>query len=378
MTLEKTRLRLGIVPLADCAPIVVAKERGFFAEQGLDVDISREPSWANIRDKVAVGALDGAQMLATMPLSMTLGLAGIREPVVAGMALNLGGNTITLATALCRRIESLGSLKAAVAAGGEPMTFAMVYPFSTHHYELRLWLAAQGIDPDRDVRLVVVPPPQMVAHLSAGNIQGFCVGEPWGSLAASLGLGEVVATSDDIFAGRIEKVFGVARAWADAHPATHQAVLRALIAAAGWCDDNPAEVAEILAQPGYVNVPLEIVRSGLGLTVFHRHAANFPWRSHAEWFLGQMRLWGHVGGVDARRLAEETFRPDLYRLAALELGLPVPLVDHKTEGDHAGPWQLAKATAPIAMGPDRMIGGTRFDPFAPQADSPALVQETLP
>ncbi|MBX9634278.1 MAG: ABC transporter substrate-binding protein, partial [Magnetospirillum sp.] len=281
MTLEKTRLKLGIVPLTDCAPVVVAKERGFFAEQGLDVEISREPSWANIRDKVAVGSLDGAQMLATMPLSMSLGLGAIREPMLAAMALNLGGNTITLSAALCCRMEAKGglsntALKAVIdddkAQGRAPMAFAMVYPFSTHHYELRYWMAAAGIDPDRDVRLVVVPPPQMVGHLSAGNIAGFCVGEPWGSLAANMELGRVVATSAHIFGGRIEKVLGVTRSFADANPETHKALVKALIAAGQWCDANRAEVAEIIAQPAYVNVPVEIARASLlspGQITFH-------------------------------------------------------------------------------------------------------------
>lgn len=384
MSLEKTRLKLGIVPLADCAPIVVAKERGFFAEQGLEVEISREPSWANIRDKVAVGRLDGAQMLAPMPMSMSIGLGAIREPVIAAMALNLGGNTITLSAGLCFRMEEKGgltnrALKAVIdedkAAGRPPLAFAMVYPFSTHHYELRYWLAAGGIDPDRDVRLTVVPPPQMVGHLSAGNIAGFCVGEPWGTLAAGMDLGRVVATSDDIFAGRLEKVLGVTRAWADAHPETHKAMLKAVISAAAWCDANRGELAEILAQPSYVNVPLDIARQALtqpGAPVFHAHAANFPWRSQAIWYLRQMQRWGQLSPkADPRRLAEDSYRPDLYRLAALELGLPVPLTDHKTEGGHAEPWILDKATAPIAMGPDRLLDGARFDPLA-AAHQPAL------
>lgn len=373
---EKTRLRLGIVPLADCAPLVVAKERGFFAEQGLEVEISREPSWANIRDKVALGALDGAQMLATMPLSMTLGLAAIREPVLAAAGLSLGGNTITLATGIAER-----GLKAAIAADG-PLTLAMVYPFSTHHYELRLWLATQGIDPDRDVRLTVVPPPQMVAHLSAGNIAGFCVGEPWGTLAVRMGLGTVVAASADIFAGRMEKVLGVTRAWADAHPETLKALVKAVIHASAWCDANRAELAEIIAGPSCVNVPLDVARAALegpAAPVFHAHAANFPWRSQAIWYLRQMQRWGHAApGIDARRLADDAYRPDLYRLAALELGLPVPLTDFKTEGEHAGPWVLDNATAPIPMGPDRLLDGARFDPFDQPAAAPAAVKETTP
>ncbi|MBR9971015.1 CmpA/NrtA family ABC transporter substrate-binding protein [Magnetospirillum sulfuroxidans] len=383
MTLELNRLKLGIVPLMDAAPIVVAKERGFFAEQGLDVDISREPSWANIRDKVAVGALDGAQMLAPMPLSMSLGLGAIREPVITGLALNLGGNTITLSAALCHRLLAQGGLTGAALkqviaddklAGRPALAFAMVYPFSTHNYELRFWLAAAGIDPDRDVRLTVVPPPQMIGHMSAGNIAGFCVGEPWGSLAASMDLGTIVATSDSIFAGRLEKVLGVTRAWADSHPETHNALIKAVLAAASWCEANRGETADIMAQPAYVNVPRETARAALTgpqAPHFSAHCANFPWRSQAMWYLTQMQRWGQLShSVDLRRIAEEVYRPDLFRLAALELGLPVPLIDHKSEGGHAQPWILDKATAPIAMGPDLMLGGVRFDP-APGSETPA-------
>jgi len=387
MALEKTRLKLGMVPLVDAAPLVVARERGFFAEVGLEVELSREASWASIRDKVAVGALDGAQMLAPMPLAMSLGLSPIRQPMVAGMALNLGGNTITLANHLWERMEILAAaedpsplgrvhaLKRVIeddrAKGHAIMTFASVYPHSSHAAELRLWMEAGGIDADRDVRLVVVPPPQMIAHLSAGNIVGYCVGEPWGSLAVRLGLGRVAVTSNDIFAGRLEKVFAVTQGWAESHPETHVALLEALIGAARWCDENRCELAELMAQPQYLNVPVDAVMAPLlgegglpkDLMVFHRHAANFPWRSQAVWIIEQMKRWDMAGaGIDARALAESVFRPDLYRVAALALGLPVPLVDYKTEGEHAGPWTLLRASRPIEMGPDRMLGGRRFDP----------------
>lgn len=387
MSVARDRLKLGIMPLMDAAPLVVAKERGFFAEQCLEVELCREASWANIRDKVAVGALDGAQMLAPMPLSMTLGLGAIRETVVTGLALNQGGNTITVSAALCHRLrEKGGPLGAALKqvieddkkAGRPALAFAMVYPFSTHNYELRFWLAQAGIDPDRDVRLSVVPPPQMIGHLSAGNIAGFCVGEPWGSLAASMELGSIVATSDQLFAGRLEKVLGVTRSWADNHPDIHVGLIKAVLAAARWCDANGEETAALMAQPNYVNVPRDAARAALTgpqAPRFSHHCANFPWRSQALWYLSQMQRWGQLGpGADIRRVAEECYRPDLYRLAALDLGLAVPLIDYKTEGGHAAPWTLDKATAPIAMAPDLMAGGATFDPFA-LSPQPALPEQ---
>lgn len=400
MTFRNRRLKLGIVSLCDCAPLVVAKERGFFAEQDLEVELSRERSWANIRDKVAVGALDGAQMLAGMPLSATLGLGNFRAPIITGIGLNVGGNAITVSedlfrrmveadpAAMARRPVTAKALKTVIEsdrrAGRAPMTFAMVYPFSPHNYELRAWLAQAGIDPDRDVRLVVVPPPQMVANLSAGNIVGFCVGEPWNSLAATLGLGRLLITSQEIWSGRVEKVLGVRQAWADAAPEAHKALIKALLLAAQWADreENRAEVAEIIARPAYVNAPVAIVRLALerrDFMIFHRHAANFPWRSQALWYLVQMRRWGQLPPtIDMRRAADEVFRADLYRLAALELGLPVPLTDAKVEGLHAGPWTLADATRPIAMGSDLFFDGGIFDPGRAETIAAAYAENPVP
>jgi nitrate/nitrite transport system substrate-binding protein len=383
MALETTRLRLGFVPLVDAAPLVVAKERGFFAELGLDVELSKEGSWASVRDKVAVGALDGAQMPAPQMLAMSLGLSPIKISMVTGLALNLGGNSIVLESHLVERMEATGlgrtpaALKAVIeedkAAGRPPMTFATVYPFSSHSVELQMWMESAGINMEADVRVIVVPPPQMISYLSAGNISGYCVGEPWGSLAAGMGLAKVVATSPDIFAGRLEKVFAVTSDWADSHPETHAATLEALLEAARWCDDNRCELAEILAQPQYLNVPVDAAMAPLlgegglpkDLLTFHRHCANFPWRSQAMWFLERMKLSGHLPqSLDSRAAAIASFRPDLYRVAALALGLDVPLVDYKTEGEHAEPWTLLRASRPIQMGADRMLDGKTFDPSA--------------
>jgi nitrate/nitrite transport system substrate-binding protein len=399
MALEKSHLRLGIVPLCDCAPIVVAKERGFFAEQGLDVEIAREASWANIRDKILVGHLDGAQMLATMPIAATLGLGNVHQPIITALGLNIGGNAITVSNDLFARMQaadpgamtekpiSARALKTVIekdrVAGAPPMTFAMVYPFSPHNYELRAWMAAAGIDPDRDVRLVVVPPSQMVGNLSAGNIVGYCVGEPWNGMATRLGLGHVLITSQELWGGRVEKVLGVAESWADHYPETHKAVIRALLRAAHWADqaENRSEVARIVAQPAYVNAPIEVIRATLeqaGTMIFSAHAANFPWRSQALWFLVQMRRWGHLPEtIDIRRAADRIFRADLYRLAALELDFPIPLTDSKTEGDHGKSWTLAEATRPIVMGADTFFDGSRFDPAAAESLAEHFARQPL-
>ncbi|HVI50497.1 MAG TPA: CmpA/NrtA family ABC transporter substrate-binding protein [Candidatus Sulfotelmatobacter sp.] len=345
--MERNALKIGFIPLCDSAPLIVAKERGFFAEQGLSVELSREFSWSSIRDKLAVGLLDAAQMLAPMVLSATLGLGNMRVPFVTAMAMNQGGNAITLGQGLLRRLRDGEDVLAGLlrivaedrAAGLPPLTFAMVYPFSMHNYELRLWLAGAGIDPDRDIRLVVVPPPLMVSQLAAGNIAGYCVGEPWNALAERMGLGSAVASGRQIWDGRMEKVLGVRQDWAETNPETHRALLRAVLSACRWVDrpENRPEAAEIIAHPHYLAAPLAVIREALeaenGL-VFHHGDANFPWRSQGLWMLSQMRRWGQLSaGVNWRGVAEAVFRSDLYRVAAGDLGFSCPRQDYRVEGE---------------------------------------------
>lgn len=399
--LEKTALTLGFIPLTDCAPLVIAREHGHFAKYGLEVTLSKETSWANIRDKVALGILDGAQMLAPMPLAMTLGIGPIHKPMVTAFTLDLNGNAITVsnalyermlhadAAAMARRPVSASALKAVItadrAAGRPPLTFAMVFPESTHNYELRYWMAAAGIDPDRDVRLVVVPPPQMVGQMERGNIDGYCVGEPWNALAVQAGIGRTLITKYEIWNNSPEKVLGVTQEWAEQYPHTHRALLLALLEAGRWLDepDNRLEAAALIARSVYVNAPEHVVRMSMTGTfqyatgempralpdfnVFHRYAANFPWRSHALWFLTQMLRWGQIDRpIDMRAVADEVYRPDLYRQAAAELGLSCPGADYKTEGKHAAGWKLYDGSVALPMGADRFLDGRVFDPSLPQ------------
>ena len=398
--LEKSRLAFGIIPLTDCAPIVIAKEKGFFHRHGLDVTISREASWANIRDKVAVGALDGAHMLAGMPLAATLGVGATAKPTLTAFSMDCNGNGITVSNALHARMAevdpeamqeqpaSARALKKIIdadkAAGKPAMTFATVFPVSTHNYEIRYWMASAGIDPDNDVRLIVVPPPQMVANLMAGNIVGYCVGEPWNEQAVEMGIGRVVITNYEIWNNKLEKVFGVNRVWAERHPHTHKAAVRALIEANRWADrpENRLEVARIIAQKAYVGAPLDVVKMSMTGTfkyakdapptpmpdfnVFYRYAATFPWRSQAVWYLIQMLRWGQIERpIDIKRTAAEVYRTDIYREAAKELGAPYPTIDGKAEGVHSAPWTLTDASQPIAMGPDLFFDGMTFDPDKP-------------
>jgi nitrate/nitrite transport system substrate-binding protein len=398
--LEKTRLKLGFIPLTDCAPLVIALEKGLFRKHGLDVELYRQMSWASIRDKVAAGALDGAHMLAAMPLATTLGLGAIKAPLVAALSLDLNGNAITVSKGLYRRMvdadpeaASNRSLTARAlarvigadhAACREPMRFAMVFPYSAHNYLLRYWLAAVGIAPDRDVRLTVVPPPYMVEALRSGEIDGYCVGEPWNEQAVAEGAGRSLVTSQEIWANHPEKVFGVTQEWAERHPNTHKAALMALLEACAWIDrpENRPEVSEILAREEYVNAAPEVVSLSMGgsfrfdtdeepvamsdFNVFHRFAANFPWQSHAVWFITQMVRWGQIAEpVNIRQAAEQVYRPDLYREAARELGFTFPTLNYKTEGLHDEPQHLEAAAASLRLGPDCFCDGRVFDPADP-------------
>jgi len=398
--LEKTACTYGIIPLTDCAVIVIAREKGFFKKYGLDVTVSKEASWANIRDKVSVGALDGAHMLAGMPIAASLGVGAVKKPTITAFSMDLNGNGITVSNdlydrmmkadpeAMAERPTSARALKKVIdadrKAGAPPMTFAQVFPVSTHNYEIRYWMASAGIDPDNDVRLIVIPPPQMVANLRARNIVGYCVGEPWNERAVKLGIGRTLITNYEIWNNNPEKVFGVNQEWAEANPNTHKATVQALIEAARWMDqpDNRLEVVEIISRKSYVNAPVDVVKMSMTGTfqyvkgepprplpdfnVFYRYAATFPWRSHASWFITQMVRWGQIGEpLDVQAAAARIYRPDIYREAAKDLGVPYPTVDTKTEGTHAGPWTLTDATKPIPMGPDRFFDGMTYDPAKP-------------
>jgi nitrate/nitrite transport system substrate-binding protein len=402
MSVDRTDLRLGFIPLSDAAPLIVAKAQGLFEAEGLDVTLAREASWANIRDKVSAGLLDGAHMLAPLPLACTLGLSGPATPMITPFSLNLNGSAITVSKALAeamraadpegmtRRPRTARPLKALIdarrAAGQPPLTFAVVFPFSMHNYELRYWLAEGGIDPDHDLRLVITPPPRMAARLASGEIDGFCVTAPWNGLAVAQGTGEIVIYASEIWRVGPDKVFGVTAQWAQRHADTLQAVIRALLRASIWCDEpaNRAELGSILARADYLDAPVEVISQSLlgsppytqeepgepslDYIIYHRYAASFPWRSHAVWFLTQMRRWGQVGPeVDVAQVAESVYRPDLFRLAAAALGEPAPLVEEKVEGAHASAWQLDEASlAPIRMAPDLFFDGRLFDAGQPE------------
>lgn len=385
---DAAAFRIGLLRLTDAAPLIVARELGYFARENLDVSLSVEPSWANIADKLAYGVLDGAMLLPPLALALRFGLSGSGGPeaIIVPSALSLNGNTITLARRWAEPVmagadrplsaaQTARRFRTLVNERGEKPVLAVVHTFSTHNFLLRYWLAAGGIGPDRDVTFTVVPPAETVDALAAGRIDGFCAGAPWGEIAARGRLGGTVATSHAIWNNGVEKVFAVRERIAQETPERLQAALRALLRAAEYCDNpsNAANVAAILAQDTYLGLPADVIATSLpsagppapnaDRSVFFANMATFPWRSQAQWFLSEMRRWGYLdAAVDHQEIAS-IFRPDLYAEAATSLGFAVPMEAIKTEGTHVGSWLLPATPAPVAMGPDQLMDGAQFAPM---------------
>jgi len=340
------KLRLGFVPLTDCAPLVMAQEMGLFKKFGLEVRLSRELGWATVRDKIVHGELDAAHALAAMPLAATLGLGSVACECLTAMVLNQHGNAITLSADLWKRGVRDGKTlrEEIIRSRREKMfTFGMVFPFSSHRHLFRKWLSAHGIDPERDVRFVVVPPPQMAANLKAGHLDGFCVGEPWNSLAVQARTGWIAATSADLDPGHPEKVLMVRADFAARRHGEHLALIAALRQACEYCDqpENRAAIAATLERREYVGTPAEILKRGLagqldcgnGITrrvddffIFHRDGANEPAGARAAWALQLVRASGLCPEPAKLNfpLGRRVFRADLHEEAA-KLNPPKPI-----------------------------------------------------
>ncbi|WP_425055249.1 CmpA/NrtA family ABC transporter substrate-binding protein [Pseudomonas abyssi] len=371
--LEKEDLKFGFIKLTDMAPLAIAYEKGFFEDEGLYVTLEAQANWKVLLDRVIDGQLDGAHMLAGQPLGATIGF-GTQADIITAFSMDLNGNGITVSNDVWQEMKkhipldadgkpqhpiSAAALKPVIEqyrADGKPFNMGMVFPVSTHNYELRYWLAAGGIHPgyyaphkgdtsgqiDAQALLSVTPPPQMPATLEAGTIYGYCVGEPWNQQAVFKGIGVPVITDYEIWKNNPEKVFGVSQAWADENPNTHIAVVKALIRAAAWLDaDNNAnrgEAVEILSQPAYVGADAEVIANSMTGTfeyekgdvrevpdfnVFFRYNATYPYYSDAIWYLTQMRRWGQVGQAQPDSwymdVAKKVYRPDIYAQAAQEL-----------------------------------------------------------
>jgi two-component system, oxyanion-binding sensor len=340
---------VGFMPLLDCALLVAAHEKGFAAQEGLRLRLVREVSWANVRDRVTVGYFDAAHMLGPMVLASNLGLMPGDTPCAAVAALGVGGNAVTMSSAIWKQMRQHGAVAggppelqaralAEVAAARAharlaPLTLAMVFPFSCHNYQLRDWLAQGGIDADRDVRLTVVPPPLLVEAIRTGQVDGFCVGEPWSSLAVDAGLGTIVTVGSEIWTRPPEKVLGVRSAFLQRHPDVVAALVRAIAAAADWAGEpaNRSELARLLAQPRYVGAPMDLLFGALngdlaaepggntlrreGFLILNRDATR-PRPEDAALLLERMQRCGQAPpDAQAAAGAVQSFRADVYAAA---------------------------------------------------------------
>jgi len=350
-----TPLRIGFIPLCDAAALIVAVDKGFTAAEGLDVTLVREVSWSNVRDKLNIGLFDAAHLLAPVAIASSLGLGHVKVPIVAPFNLGLNGNAITVSPALHAAImeeiegDRFDPMVTALAlsrvvakrrkSGAEPLTFGMTFPFSTHNYQLRFWMAAGGVDPDEDVHLVVLPPPYMVDSLANGHVDAFCVGAPWNSVAVDLGIGHILHFVADILVSAVEKVLAVRQNWSEKNPDVVAALVRAHIRAAEFIEEpqNRPEAARILGAPERIGVDAEVIQRTLDgrlkiapdgtmressryLLVARENAAR-PDPVQAAWLYAQMVRWGQTAlRPDALKTAMGVFRPDLYDAASGRLG----------------------------------------------------------
>jgi nitrate/nitrite transport system substrate-binding protein len=368
LKLEKDELKFGFIKLTDMVPLAIAKEKGFFEDEGLLVKLEPQANWKVLLDRTIDGALDGAHMLAGQPLGATIGF-GTKADVITAFSMDLNGNGITVSNEVWAMMKTrlpkqpdgkpahpikadyLKPVIEAFRAQGRPFKMGMVFPVSTHNYELRYWLASGGIHPGfysatditgqimADALLSVTPPPQMPATLEAGTINGYCVGEPWNQQAVAKGIGVPVVTDYEIWKNNPEKVFGVTKAWAEKHPNTHLTVVKALIRAAIWLDaennKNRPEAVKIISKSEYVGADYNVIANSMTGTyeyekgdkrpvpdfnVFFRYFATYPYYSDAVWYLTQMRRWGQITEWKPdswyHQIAKKVYRPDIYLQAA--------------------------------------------------------------
>ena len=361
---EAPDVKFGMIALTDCSPIVIAHEKGFFAKYGIRSTVVKGASWAAIRDSLSTGDIQATHMLLGMPLTSTMGLMGSpKKPMVIPWIMNRNGQSISLAKALRGKVtddpHALKPIADEARAKGAPLTFAMTFPAGTHAIWMRYYLGAGGINPDRDITLITIPPPQMVANVKIGKMDGFCVGEPWNARAIADDIGFTSVNTQDLWKDHPEKVCAFTAEFAEKNPKTVKAVLKALHEASVWLDklENRVEQAEIVSGPTYINCPKEIILGRLqgdydfgdgrkkkdpNYMIFSDRGCNYPQPKYAKWFLTQYRRWGFVDGPpDYEGIAKQVMRTDLYEEAMKEIG-----VAHGGRND----------------APETLLGGEVFDP----------------
>jgi len=380
-------VKIAYSPLNDAALLLVAEALGFYESEGLNVTLSREPNWSNIRDKLAYGICDAAHVLAPVPLAAALGLGPSMGRIICPMALGANGNAVLISNELKDRLESdgqpLGSLTQSTRLlareverrrreGLGRLVFAVPLNFSAHHFVLRHWVAAAGLDPERQIQWVVVPPSRMADMVKDGVIDAYTSGSPWPQTGQLLGRGVVLFSDPEFWSLKPEKVLAVRAGLAETHPEAPVALVRALLRAALWASDprNHDDLVRLLARRIYVGAPAEAIslalrpandpRGGAGL-VLDPQTVTFPWISHAKWFLGQIVKWGWApADQDFDIVARTLYRPDIWREAAAPLGFNLPVADEKDEGGKPTPWQLPAKPHDITMPPNVLFDGGVF------------------
>ena len=372
---ETTQMKFGMIALTDCSPIVIAHEKGLFKKYGIESTVAKGANWAAIRDSLSSGDNQATHMLIGMPIASTIGLLGSpKKPMVVPWLLNRNGQSISVKKSLMGKVaadpKALKPFADEAKAKGEPLACAMTFPPGTHAMWMRYWLAAGGIHPDKDVSLVVVPPPQMVANMKIGKMDAFCVGEPWNARLIADGLGYTAINTQDIWKDHPEKVCAFTAEFADKNPKTVKAVLKALHEASVWLDkmENRPEQADIVSRPTYINCPKELILGRMlgdydfgdgrkkkdeNYMIFSNRNCNYPQPKFSTWWLSQFRRWGMVTGApDYAGVAKQVMRTDIYEEAMKEIGYAHGGLDNKPETlfdgaifDPAKPEEYAKSFA---------------------------------
>jgi two-component system, oxyanion-binding sensor len=386
-----TALRLGYVPLIDAAPLIVARELGFAAEEGLEFDLIRLQSWAQSRDMLGMGAIDAAHMLVPLPIAQALGLGPAFPAFDLAMILSVGGQAIAVSAELARKMRERGhgfgfddpvaarEVLMAVAPG--PLRVGVPFPFSTQAELVRHWL--RGTDLEPQVSIHTVPPPQMASAMAAGEVDAFCVGEPWASYAVETGVGALLLAGRAIWAAPPEKGLVLTRDFANTRPEETGRLMRAVWRACRWLDQpgNRSTAAEILSRPEYLNLPPELSERGLlgrlhvtatgevrsypDFIRFHGGAANFPWRSLAALLAQRFAGLHGLNPASAMAAASTCFRTDLYRLHLRSAGADLPGASARIEGAMGHPTAVASEKGQMILGPDAFFDGETFDPSFP-------------
>ena len=376
---EAPDVNFGMIALTDCSPIVIAHEKGLFKKYGINSKVTKGANWAAIRDNLSSGSIQATHMLIGMPLASTMGLLGSpKKPMVIPWLMNRNGQAISLKTEWKGKVgadpKALKPFVEAAKKLGEPLSFAMTFPPGTHAMWMRYYLAAGGIDPDKDVTLITVPPAQMVANMKIGKMDGFCVGEPWGARSIADGIGYTSVTTQDIWKDHPEKVCAFTEEFAEKNPKTVKAILKALHEASVWLDDmgNRPEQCEIVSKATYINCDPKTILGRLqgdldygdGRKVkdeyymhFSKRNCNYPDPKFAAWFLSQYRRWGMVTGApDYAGVAKKVMRTDLYSEAMKEIGVAVTVPDQSSV---------------------TLFDGVTFDPKNPEAYAASFAVKNL-